>query len=382
MKSHLLHQRLSATERLFEAVADEQCLRPALGEMTALLGADIGAMTMGRPGGGARRQFTTELVDGNTPTGRCGTPRRTLAVLDPYRNRLLQRPPGRLYASHELLPREQLEQSTFYRDWLAAAPVRAGCLGYVDVQAGEVCTLAFGRFEERPGSAGFEPEAIAAVEQLMPHLQRVCRLHHQLDSLSAVSTAVMNRYERYSVGVLVVDVEGRVVFRNEAAAHHFARADGLREQGGYLDVEEAQESAALMQAIRENLESDPQSSTVRPRLFTVARHDGAPLSVAVSPYRPGGNGGPGYAVLMVYDPDRPPLQRSAVIQSLYGLSERESDLVCALSAGESLEGFAERSARSLESVRSQLKRIYRKTGTSRQTELVKLVLSGPAAMVQ
>jgi len=56
--------------------------------------------------------------------------------------------------------------------------------------------------------------------------------------------------------------------------------------------------------------------------------------------------------------------------------------VCAIAACESLEDIARRHKRSLEAVRSQLKRVFRKTATSRQTELVRLVLSGPAAMVQ
>jgi DNA-binding CsgD family transcriptional regulator len=47
-----------------------------------------------------------------------------------------------------------------------------------------------------------------------------------------------------------------------------------------------------------------------------------------------------------------------------------------------LETYAGRADCSLESARSLLKRIFRKTGTSRQSELVKLVLAGPAAMVQ
>jgi DNA-binding NarL/FixJ family response regulator len=88
------------------------------------------------------------------------------------------------------------------------------------------------------------------------------------------------------------------------------------------------------------------------------------------------------AVMMIYNPDRPRVERTDVIAQIHGLSTQESALVCAIAAGESLEDIATESKRSLEAVRSQLKRVFRKTGTSRQTELVKLVLSGPAAMVQ
>lgn len=93
-------------------------------------------------------------------------------------------------------------------------------------------------------------------------------------------------------------------------------------------------------------------------------------------------GSAGHAVMMIYNPDRPPVERTDVITQIHGLSTQESALVCAIAAGESLEDIATESKRSLEAVRSQLKRVFRKTGTSRQTELVKLVLSGPAAMVQ
>jgi DNA-binding CsgD family transcriptional regulator len=85
---------------------------------------------------------------------------------------------------------------------------------------------------------------------------------------------------------------------------------------------------------------------------------------------------------MAYDPCRPDVNRKEVIQWTYHLSVRESELACALAGGGSLETYAGRADCSLESARSLLKRIFRKTGTSRQSELVKLVLAGPAAMVQ
>ena len=52
----------------------------------------------------------------------------------------------------------------------------------------------------------------------------------------------------------------------------------------------------------------------------------------------------------------------------------------ALSEGKRLETFAEEAGVTTHTVRHQLKQIFRKTETTRQSELIKLVLTGPAAI--
>ena len=113
----------------------------------------------------------------------------------------------------------------------------------------------------------------------------------------------------------------------------------------------------------------------------------APLMLTISPYRGGAellgsHSRRGNAVIMIHDPDRPRVEGGELVRRQFALSPQEADLVCAIADGSSLDEFARRSNRTLEAVRSQLKRVFRKTGTSRQSELVKLVLSGPACMVQ
>lgn len=371
-----LAQQLHATELLFQAVTDPDCLREAIAATAELLGAQAGVLVVGRPSGGSRRVVRVQ------PALESASPLATFAYFEPYRPAALARPPGVFYLTEDLLPRQQLEQSAFYSRFLRHAPPVAGCIAHVPVAAGEVCTVGFGRLHDGDSAAAphFAPEALAAAEQLLPHLRRVCLLHHRLDAQQAASAALMGRYERYHVGVVVVDEEGGVAYTNAAATRLFEAEDGLLLRGGCLDLSHPEDSVALMGAIRESLSGVGPAAGTAPRLHRVMRAAGAPLSVAVSPY-PGAAQARGYAVLMVYDPDRPPVERPGALRSAYQLSDRESDLACALSGGESLEAFASRSGRSLESVRSQLKRIYRKTGTTRQSELVKLVLTGPAALV-
>jgi DNA-binding CsgD family transcriptional regulator len=63
----------------------------------------------------------------------------------------------------------------------------------------------------------------------------------------------------------------------------------------------------------------------------------------------------------------------ALLRARWGLSPGEAALSLAVATGERLADIAARSAVSPETVRTQLKNIFAKTGTHRQSDLVRLL---------
>ena len=104
----------------------------------------------------------------------------------------------------------------------------------------------------------------------------------------------------------------------------------------------------------------------------------APLRGMVAPIGAGvaGKG----AVLFVTDPSEPVELSIEAICRLYGLTPAEGRLALGLTNGSKLDDLAEEWSVSMHTVRSQLRQIFRKTDTSRQSELVKLILTGPAEL--
>src|SRR3546814_6943551 len=61
------------------------------------------------------------------------------------------------------------------------------------------------------------------------------------------------------------------------------------------------------------------------------------------------------------------------LQSLFGLSGKEAELACALIEGYSLQEAADQRAVGITNVRTQLSSLLRKTGTTRQGQLIALL---------
>ena len=60
------------------------------------------------------------------------------------------------------------------------------------------------------------------------------------------------------------------------------------------------------------------------------------------------------------------------------LTPAEARVACAVAEGRDLKSLAERESVSVETVRAQLKAVFRKTGTRRQNELAARILRSPA----
>jgi DNA-binding CsgD family transcriptional regulator len=80
------------------------------------------------------------------------------------------------------------------------------------------------------------------------------------------------------------------------------------------------------------------------------------------------------AVIFISDPDREPVSEACIFAELFGLTPAEARLARILAAGDSLKDAAEQLAVAESTVKSQLKSIFAKTDTSRQSQLVRLVL--------
>ena len=65
--------------------------------------------------------------------------------------------------------------------------------------------------------------------------------------------------------------------------------------------------------------------------------------------------------------------------SVYGLTPSEAQVAITLANGHNIDEIAKTSNHSAHTIRSQLKSVFRKTGVSRQSELIKLLLTGPFA---
>jgi DNA-binding CsgD family transcriptional regulator len=65
--------------------------------------------------------------------------------------------------------------------------------------------------------------------------------------------------------------------------------------------------------------------------------------------------------------------------SVYSLTPSEAQVSISIANGHSIDEIAKQSHHSAHTIRSQLKSVFRKTGVSRQSELIKLLLTGPFA---
>jgi DNA-binding CsgD family transcriptional regulator len=82
-------------------------------------------------------------------------------------------------------------------------------------------------------------------------------------------------------------------------------------------------------------------------------------------------------MVLISDPEAKSGIPISVLSGLYGLTPAEARVVAALIAGRSLTEHARECGVSVETVRSHLKRAMAKTETRRQSELVRLIATGP-----
>jgi DNA-binding CsgD family transcriptional regulator len=190
-------------------------------------------------------------------------------------------------------------------------------------------------------------------------------------------------------GVVVLDARAGVIFVNRSAHETLAEQDGLSLVEGRLSAERPCEADALARALKIASDSLMDGDlSVCPAMPISRRSHPTPLSLVVTPAGPYGKinersrattGRPA-AVVYISDPERSNDTPTQWLSQLYGLTRTEAALVLMLVQGDCLDKVADELSISIHTARSHLKQIFRKTGVKRQSELLRLMLTGPAAL--
>lgn len=190
--------------------------------------------------------------------------------------------------------------------------------------------------------------------------------------------------DRLPMGVILVSAEGKVLLINRKAREIAAQKDGFGVNGkGIIEAFKASETKALANLIGKTASSDGKDDQDTEHTLTLSRPSlKQPFLLLISPV--GGDGGSrnrqGGAAIFISDPEDSLDISPDVLSRLYDLTTAEARVLKGLCQGNRMEVLAEELNVTVHTVRHQLKQIFRKTGTQRQSELVKLILTGPAAI--
>ncbi len=285
---------------------------------------------------------------------------------------------GRFGISTEVVPDDRMRESDFYREWMLPQGLgpHPPLLHTIALDAGRpVAGLAI--FAAQGGDP-FTSEDVAFGDLLAPHLALGFRLLGEQRRHEALTDAV----DCFPTGVVLLDARGQALLANRGARRILDQNDGLGLDGRTLRASTASDDATLHRLIAGIVEAALSHRLIESAVMTIGRRSGRrPYPLMVGPLRPHA-GEPmlrdAVAVLYVSDLESGSLRRREALRELYGLTVAESHLVELLCQGSSLDEAAASRGVTMNTARSQLKQVFAKTHTSRQSELVRLVLSGVA----
>ena len=363
---------------LFQAVLDGRPLVAALIPLAARLGASSHSIQSVRYRDG---RVVGCVVDGH---GGCGSEARSAYAnlwvrRCPHAQALRRVVPG-VRDMAELVPAEAWRMSRVWTEW--GRPNGAGfhsLAATLRCEAEAIDGIFFQRHEdERP----FGTAERRLLEALFADLGRAFALETRLAAArQGPEDAAQRGLDAMPDGIALLDANRGLVFANAALRKMAAGGDGFTLGADGIALPDPARRNALSRAVTAALAASEGRVGLLDSAGSLAlpRPSGrAPFMVRAVPVVPGGIwGGFRGAMLVVADGTRRPRPNPALLGRMFGLTPAEASLAAAIAAGRTLAEHASKRGVSVETARSHMAAIRRKTGCHRQADLTALLARLP-----
>ena len=281
---------------------------------------------------------------------------------------------GELVYKSDLYTDQEKKTSAAYNEFRRVHKTQKGLFMGLDGLDGHGIVLSFGNSNER---TGWGHDQIRAIKRLAPHLRQFARVRHAMADAKGLGATLGELLENRRVGIIQMDRRGRILEANDSARDILLKRDGLCDQGGVLAAGHRGENEVLQRMLARALPPFGVQGAGGSMKITRREAQG-PLVLEIHPLRRPGTGCRGQgvgALVLVVDPTARPRVDPDLAAAVLGLTPAESRVAVMLATGQTVAGIADAGGCAESTVRTHLKRVYRKQGIRKQTELVRRILS-------
>jgi DNA-binding CsgD family transcriptional regulator len=354
---------------IYNAALDPSLWEQTLKQITTVAGGNSGALVVyDRQRGRLPQMFASNIDPVQT--------RKYVEYycrLDPLAPIMHRAPAGSIVPCRAVTP-EGERHGEFFNDWVLRSQVGDTIFVNVSDSADGPCTLAVGRpWSSEPFAT---PDVLRLVSLLAPHVQRAMQAQLGFGPLSLIRDGALDLVEHWRYGCVLVSLAGQVLYANRAANEIAAALDGLRLGTSGLRAALVAEDAALQRLIRQACIDTGQGPRGGGRLAISRRSGPKPYAVTVMPVRTSRApflNGPAAALVLIVDAGLAAHLPPEDLQKLFDLTPAEAEVAVQVLRGHGLQYVADELRVTLSTVRVHLQRVFEKTGTHRQAELVRLL---------
>jgi DNA-binding CsgD family transcriptional regulator len=280
----------------------------------------------------------------------------------------------KVHAGSDLVPFEEIQQTVFYKEWVQ--PQGWGDIVFANLEKSATSYAVFS--VARAEQDGVVDDAMRQrMELLVPHVRRAVVIGRVIDLKTVEAAALADTLDGLAAAMFLVDARGRIVHANANGRAMLASGGLIRAIDGRLLAADAAANAALQEVFAAAGGGD-RPVGVKGIAVPLAADDGGRHVAHVLPLTSGARrkAGSSYAAVAAVFVQKAGIDLPSPVElvaKLHRLTPGELRVLLGIVESDNIQQVAETLGLSQATVKTHLRRVYEKTGTRGQVDLVKLI---------
>jgi DNA-binding CsgD family transcriptional regulator len=235
-------------------------------------------------------------------------------------------------------------------------------------------------FHRPRASKPFDEYDRRKAQTVLPHIERALQIQHRVSALTQERRIAFEVLDGLAIGLLLVTADARLLFANRVAERALRDGDALSVANSRVRVQDVRQRHRFERLLGEAAQTSAGRGTQAGGVLSLATVAGDRMFLLVSPFRSRhlGLGPPLPAAVIIFsDPQISAGKPEKALQALFGLTGAETRLLMALLDGQGLAEYARTAGLSINTVKTQMRQVFDKTGHDRQIDLMRTVAANP-----